>query len=37
VQTSVLPFDDAADALPTTGFKPVFVRDPIKLGRRVPL
>jgi hypothetical protein len=25
----VLPFDQAADALPTSGFKPVFARDPI--------
>jgi threonine dehydrogenase-like Zn-dependent dehydrogenase len=32
VQTAVLPFDEAADALPTAGFKPVFVRDPINLG-----
>lgn len=31
VQTAVLPFDDAADALPKAGFKPVFVRDPINL------
>ena len=29
VQTAVLPFDDAAEALPTAGFKPVFVRDPL--------
>jgi threonine dehydrogenase-like Zn-dependent dehydrogenase len=29
VQTAVLPFETAADALPTAGFKPVFVRDPI--------
>jgi threonine dehydrogenase-like Zn-dependent dehydrogenase len=29
VQTAVLPFDQAADALPTAGFKPVFIRDPI--------
>jgi threonine dehydrogenase-like Zn-dependent dehydrogenase len=28
VATDVLPFDSAADALPTAGFKPVFVRDP---------
>jgi threonine dehydrogenase-like Zn-dependent dehydrogenase len=28
-QTAVLPFDDAAQALPSAGFKPVFVRDPI--------
>jgi threonine dehydrogenase-like Zn-dependent dehydrogenase len=27
VHTAVLPFDEAADALPTAGFKPVFVRD----------
>ena len=27
VHTAVLPFDDAADALPRSGFKPVFVRD----------
>jgi threonine dehydrogenase-like Zn-dependent dehydrogenase len=32
VQTAVLPFDEAADALPTAGFKPVFVRDPLGLG-----
>ncbi len=31
VQTAVLPFDQAADALPSAGFKPVFVRDPINL------
>lgn len=31
VQTAVLPFDEAAEALPTAGFKPVFVRDPINL------
>ncbi len=31
VQTAILPFDDAADALPTAGFKPVFVRDPNNL------
>jgi threonine dehydrogenase-like Zn-dependent dehydrogenase len=31
VQTAVLPFDEAADALPRAGFKPVFVRDPINL------
>jgi threonine dehydrogenase-like Zn-dependent dehydrogenase len=29
VQTAVLAFDQAAEALPTAGFKPVFVRDPI--------
>jgi threonine dehydrogenase-like Zn-dependent dehydrogenase len=29
VQTAVLPFDQAAEALPTAGFKPVFVRDRI--------
>jgi len=29
VQTAVLPFEDAAEALPTAGFKPVFVRDPL--------
>jgi threonine dehydrogenase-like Zn-dependent dehydrogenase len=29
VQTSVLPFDEAVERLPTGGFKPVFVRDPI--------
>jgi threonine dehydrogenase-like Zn-dependent dehydrogenase len=28
VQTAVLPFDTAAEALPTAGFKPVFVREP---------
>jgi hypothetical protein len=28
VQTAVLPFDEAADAPPTAGFKPAFVRDP---------
>jgi threonine dehydrogenase-like Zn-dependent dehydrogenase len=28
VQTAVLPFDEAAEALPGAGFKPVFVRDP---------
>jgi threonine dehydrogenase-like Zn-dependent dehydrogenase len=28
VATDVLPFGSAADALPTAGFKPVFVRDP---------
>ncbi len=32
VQTAVLPFDEAAEALPGAGFKPVFVRDPIGLG-----
>ena len=31
VQTAVLPFEDAAEALPTAGFKPVFVRDPVRL------
>ncbi len=31
VQTAVLPFEQAAEALPTAGFKPVFVRDPINL------
>ncbi len=31
VQTAVLPFEEAAEALPTAGFKPVFVRDPINL------
>ena len=34
VQTAVLPFDEAAEALPTAGFKPVFVRDPVNLGWR---
>lgn len=29
VHTAVLPFDAAADAMPTAGFKPVFVRDPL--------
>jgi threonine dehydrogenase-like Zn-dependent dehydrogenase len=29
VATEVLAFDSAADALPTAGFKPVFVREPI--------
>jgi threonine dehydrogenase-like Zn-dependent dehydrogenase len=29
VTTEVLPFDTAADALPTAGFKPVFTREPI--------
>ncbi len=28
VQTAVLPFDTAVEALPTAGFKPVFVREP---------
>ena len=28
IATDVLPFDTAADAIPTAGFKPVFVRDP---------
>ena len=28
VQTAVLPFDAAVEALPTAGFKPVFVREP---------
>jgi threonine dehydrogenase-like Zn-dependent dehydrogenase len=28
VQTAVLPFEEAAEALPGAGFKPVFVRDP---------
>jgi threonine dehydrogenase-like Zn-dependent dehydrogenase len=28
VATDVLPFDTAAEALPTAGFKPVFVREP---------
>jgi threonine dehydrogenase-like Zn-dependent dehydrogenase len=28
VATDVLPFDTAADAIPTAGFKPVFVQDP---------
>jgi alcohol dehydrogenase len=32
VQTAVLPFDEAAEKLPTEGFKPVFVRDPINPG-----
>jgi threonine dehydrogenase-like Zn-dependent dehydrogenase len=27
VHTATLPFDEAAEALPTAGFKPVFVRD----------
>jgi threonine dehydrogenase-like Zn-dependent dehydrogenase len=27
VLSAILPFDEAADALPTAGFKPVFVRD----------
>ena len=27
IRTEVLPFDDAADAMPTAGFKPVFVRE----------
>lgn len=31
VQTAVLPFDEAAEALPKAGFKPVFVREPINL------
>jgi len=31
IQTAVLPFDEAADALPSAGFKPVFVRDPLNL------
>jgi|HubBroStandDraft_2_1064218.scaffolds.fasta_scaffold48716_1 hypothetical protein len=29
VATDVLPFDTAAEALPSAGFKPVFVRDPV--------
>jgi len=29
VQTAVLPFEQAADALESSGFKPVFVRDPV--------
>lgn len=29
VQTAVLPFEQAADALEGSGFKPVFVRDPV--------
>jgi len=29
VQTAVLPADEAAEALPGAGFKPVFVRDPL--------
>jgi len=29
VATAVLPFETAANAIPTAGFKPVFVRDPI--------
>jgi threonine dehydrogenase-like Zn-dependent dehydrogenase len=29
VQTAVLPADEAAEALPSAGFKPVFVRDPL--------
>jgi hypothetical protein len=28
VTSEVLPFDTAAEALPTAGFKPVFVREP---------
>jgi threonine dehydrogenase-like Zn-dependent dehydrogenase len=28
VHTAVLPFEEAAEALPSAGFKPVFVRDP---------
>jgi threonine dehydrogenase-like Zn-dependent dehydrogenase len=31
-QTAVLPFDEAAQALPRSGFKPVFVRDPVGAG-----
>jgi threonine dehydrogenase-like Zn-dependent dehydrogenase len=29
VRTGVLPFETAAEAIPTAGFKPVFVRDPV--------
>jgi hypothetical protein len=29
---AVLPLDEAAEALPTAGFKPVFVRNPINLA-----
>lgn len=39
VATEVLPFDTAADALPTAGFIPVFVREPAQapVERRAPL
>jgi threonine dehydrogenase-like Zn-dependent dehydrogenase len=33
VATDVLPFDSAAESIPTAGFKPVFVRDPILAPR----
>jgi len=29
VATAVLPFETAVDAIPTAGFKPVFVREPV--------
>ncbi len=32
-QTAVLPFDTAVEALPTAGFKPVFVREPAHVDR----
>jgi threonine dehydrogenase-like Zn-dependent dehydrogenase len=36
VATGVLPFDAAADALPTAGFKPVFVREPVQVPAGEP-
>jgi threonine dehydrogenase-like Zn-dependent dehydrogenase len=32
ITTEVLPFDTAAEAIPTAGFKPVFVRETIGAG-----
>jgi len=29
VATEVLPFDDAADALPAAGYRPVLAREPL--------
>jgi threonine dehydrogenase-like Zn-dependent dehydrogenase len=33
VTTDILPFDSAAESIPTAGFKPVFIRDPILAPR----